>query len=142
MQTTLRCSATRIYDAATTIMSATKTPSLLHHAARTLWKLDLDYKVLGQKYPDQFIAGVDKVNTIFDLPNTQQSLLYNHAAAGFPPKDTFFGRGPGGKLCNMARPNNNPNSQALPRFGQKAEGAHEGQQKGVRLTKVAAPVMI
>jgi hypothetical protein len=55
-----------------------------------VWKLDLDYEVLGREYPDQFIAGVDKANPIFKLPNTQQSLLYHHALAGFPPKETFL----------------------------------------------------
>jgi hypothetical protein len=54
-----------------------------------MWKLDLDYDVLPQEYPEQFIAGVNKANTIFDLPNTRQSLLYHHALAGFPPKETF-----------------------------------------------------
>ena len=52
--------------------------------------MDLDYEVLGCKYPDQFIAGVNEANAIFDLPNTGQSLLYHHALAGFPPKETFL----------------------------------------------------
>jgi hypothetical protein len=34
-----------------------------------LWKLDLDYKVLGQESPEQFFAGVEIANVIFDLPN-------------------------------------------------------------------------
>ncbi len=82
----------RIYDAMTTIVSTTKDPILIAPCCQDtgLWKIDLDYEVLGQEYPDQFIAGVDKANTIFDLPNTQQSLLYHHAAAEFPPKDTFL----------------------------------------------------
>ncbi len=34
-----------------------------------LWKmnLDLDYKILGRTSSDQFIAGVDVANAIFDL---------------------------------------------------------------------------
>jgi hypothetical protein len=47
-------------------------------------ELDLDYKILGREYPDQFIAGSDEVNAIFDLPNTRQSLLYYHVLADFP----------------------------------------------------------
>ena len=56
-----------------------------------LWKmnLDLDYEILGHEYSDHFIAGVHKANAIFDLPNTRQSLMYFHAVAGFPPKETF-----------------------------------------------------
>jgi hypothetical protein len=53
-------------------------------------KLNLDYKVLSWEYPDQFIAGVNEAKTIFDLLNTQQCLLYHHALAGFPPKETFL----------------------------------------------------
>jgi hypothetical protein len=83
----------RIYkDAMTTIVSATKDPILVAPCCQDtgLWKLNLDYEVLGNKYPDQFITGVDKANTIFALPNTGQSLLNHHALAGFPPKETFL----------------------------------------------------
>jgi hypothetical protein len=30
--------------------------------------LDLDYEILGRASSDQFIAGVDVANAIFDLP--------------------------------------------------------------------------
>jgi hypothetical protein len=82
----------RIYNSTTTIVLASKVPILVAPRCRDtgLWKLDLDFEVLGRKYPDQFIVGVDEANTIFDLPNTQQSLLYHHALAGFPPKETFL----------------------------------------------------
>ncbi len=95
----------RIYNATTTILSASNDPILvaLHCQDTGLWKVNLDYKVLGREYPEQFIAGIDKANAIFNLPNTQQSLLYHHAFVGFPLKETFFGRGPGGKLRNVAR---------------------------------------
>jgi hypothetical protein len=76
----------------TTIVSATKDPILvaLHCQDTGLWKLNLDYEVLGQEYPDQFIADVNKANAIFNFPNSQPSLLYHHALAGFPPKETFL----------------------------------------------------
>jgi hypothetical protein len=82
----------KIYDATTTIVSTSKDPILVPPCCQDtrLWKLNLDYEVLGHEYPDQFIAGVDKSNTIFNLPNTWQSLLYYHALAGFPPKETFL----------------------------------------------------
>jgi hypothetical protein len=95
MRTTLWCSTkkeARIYNATTTIVSASKDPILIAPCCQDagLWKLDLDYEVLGCKHPGQFIAGVDKANAIFDLSNTQQSLLYHHALAGFPQKETFL----------------------------------------------------
>jgi hypothetical protein len=54
-------------------MSASKDPLLVALRCQDtgLWKLDLDYEVLGQKYTEQFIGGVDKANAIFDLPNNQ-----------------------------------------------------------------------
>ncbi len=74
----------RIYDAMTTIVSATKDPILVAPRCQDTrwWKLDLDYEVFGQEYPDQFIAGVNEANAIFNLPNTCQSLLYHHALVG------------------------------------------------------------
>ncbi len=82
----------RIYNATITIMLATKDPILIAPRCQDtgLWKLDLDYEILGWEYPDQFIAGVKEANAIFDLPNTRQSLLYHHALAGFPPEETFL----------------------------------------------------
>jgi hypothetical protein len=55
-----------------------------------LWKLDLDYEVLGHEYPDLFIVGVYKAKAILDLTNTWQTLLYHHALAGFPTKKNFL----------------------------------------------------
>jgi hypothetical protein len=82
----------RIYDATTTIVLTSKDPILVapRCQATGLWKIDLDYEVLGREYPDQFIADVDKANAIFNLPNTQQFLLYYHALAGFHPEETFL----------------------------------------------------
>ncbi len=44
----------RIYDATTTIVSASKDPILVALRCQNtgLWELDLDYEVLGQKYPE------------------------------------------------------------------------------------------
>jgi hypothetical protein len=82
----------RIYNATTTIVSATKDPILVAPRCQDtgLWKLNLDYEVLGREYPDQFTAGGDEANAIFYLPNTRQSLLYYHPLVGFPPKETFL----------------------------------------------------
>ncbi len=81
----------RIYNATTIIVPATKDPILITPCCQDtglLWKLDLEDEVFCRNYPDQFIAGVDKANAIYDLPNTRQS--YHHALAGFPPKETFL----------------------------------------------------
>jgi hypothetical protein len=82
----------RIYNATTTFVTATKDPILVAPRCQDtgLWKLVLDYEVLGQEHPEQFIVGVDKANAIFGFPNTLQSLLYHHALAGLPRRKRFW----------------------------------------------------
>ncbi len=82
----------RIYNTTITIVLATKDPILITPCCHDtgLWKLDLDYEILGHKYPDQFTAGVNEANTMFDLPSTWQSLFYHHALAGIPLKEFFL----------------------------------------------------
>jgi hypothetical protein len=62
----------RIYDATTNIASASTDPILVAPCCQDtrMWKLNLDYEVLGHKYPDQFIPGVNKANAVFNLTNT------------------------------------------------------------------------
>jgi hypothetical protein len=83
----------RIYDGTTTTIMALGDPIIVAPRCDDtgLWKmtLDLDYKILGRESSDQFIAGVDEANAIFNLPNSRQSLMYFHAAAGFPTKESF-----------------------------------------------------
>jgi hypothetical protein len=84
----------RIYDGTTMTITALEEPIIIAPRCKDtgLWKmeLDLDFVILGQKHPERFIAGVDEANAIFDLPNTRQSLMYLHAAAGFLVKETFL----------------------------------------------------
>jgi hypothetical protein len=84
----------RIYDGTTTTIRASEEPIIVAPRCNDmgLWKmeLDLDFEILGREHPEQFVVGVDKANAIFDLPNTHQSLMYFHAAAGFPVKKTFL----------------------------------------------------
>ncbi len=35
-------------------------------------------------------GGVDEANSVFDLPNSRQTLLYFQASAGFPTKESFL----------------------------------------------------
>jgi hypothetical protein len=77
-------------------------------------------------------VGVDKANTIFDLHNTQQFLLYHHASTGFPPKETFLAAVRAGDYATWPSPD----------LDEMQKGHMKGQQKGVWLTKVQAPVMI
>ncbi len=84
----------RIYDGTTMTIMASEEPIIVAPRCKDmgLWKmeLDLDFKILGREHPEHFFAGIDEANAIFDLPNTHQSLMYLHAAAGFPIKETFL----------------------------------------------------
>ena len=83
----------KIYDGTTTTITALGEPIIIAPGCEDtgIWKmnLDLDYEILGCTSSDQFIAGIDTANAIFDLPNSWQSLMYFHAAVGFPTKETF-----------------------------------------------------
>jgi hypothetical protein len=134
----------RIYEATTTIVLSTKDPILVTPRCQDtgLWKLDLDYEVLGCEYLDQFIVGVDKANAIFDLPNTRQSLLYHHTLAGVPLKETFLAVVWAGNYSTWPGLTTTLILKHFPELDKMQKGHTKGQQKGVHLTKVSAPVMI
>ncbi len=128
----------RIYYATTTIMSASTGPLLIAPRCQNtgLWKLDLDYKVLGQEYPEQFIAGVEEANTIFNLPNTRQSLLYHHALAGFPPKEMLVAAVRVGNYATWPSLTRTLILKLFPNLDKMQKGHMKGQQKGVRLQRL------
>ncbi len=128
----------------TTIISTSKDPILVAPCCQDtgLWKLDLDYEVLGWEYPDQFIAGVNKANAIFNLPNTRQSLLYHHASAGFPPKETFLAAVRVGNYPMWPGLTTTFIHKHFPDLDKTHKRHMKGQQKGVQPTKVSAPVTI
>ncbi len=134
----------RIYDATTTIVSASEDPILVAPRCQDtgLWKLNLDYEILGRKYPDQFIVGVKEANTIFNLPNTHQSLFYHHALAGFPPKETFLAAVRAGICATWPSLTTTLILKHFPDLDKTQRGHMKGQQKGVQSTKVSAPVTI
>ncbi len=123
----------RIYDAKTTIVSVSEDPILVAPCCQDteLWKLDLDYEVLGRIYPDQFIAGVDKAHAIFDLPNTRQFLLYHHALARFPPKDTFLAAVRAGNYAAWPSLTTTLILKHFPNLVKMQKGHMKGQRKGV-----------
>jgi hypothetical protein len=88
-------------------------------------------------------VGVDKANAIFDLPNTWQSLLYHHTLAGFSQKETFFLAAV--RVGNYATWPGLTTTLILKHFpdlNKTQKGHMKGRQKGVRSTKVSAPVTI
>jgi hypothetical protein len=125
-------------------VSASKGPLLVALLCQDtgLWKLNLDYEVLDKEYPKQFILGIDKANAIFNLPNNRQSLLYHHALAGFPPKEAFLAVVWAGNYATWPGLTTYLISKHFPNLDNTQKGHMKGQQKGIRLTKVRAPVAI
>jgi hypothetical protein len=85
---------------------------------------------------------VDEANTISDLPNTRQSLLYHHASVGFYPKETFLAVVRAGNYATWPDLTTTLIRKHFPNLDKRQKGHMKGQQKGVQSTKVTAPVMI
>jgi hypothetical protein len=105
-----------IYDDYTTTITANKPPIL--EADRCdltgLWKVPLHTEETStNKDPPHNEA----INVIFDLPSACQNFLWYHAAAGFPPKETFIRAVCNKKLCNMAQAHHPAHPQKHARFG-------------------------
>ncbi len=81
-----------IYDVTTTMITALANPVVVAPQCQTtgLWRLDRDSAVQETQDNTIFLATAEMANTIFDLPNNQQTVLYYHTAVGFPPKETFL----------------------------------------------------
>ncbi len=91
---------------------------------------------MGQEHPEQFVAGVDKANAIFDLPSTRQSLMYFHAAAGFPVKETFLDAVCARNYATWPGLTTTLIAKHFPDSDETQKGHMKGQRKGVRSTRV------
>jgi hypothetical protein len=136
----------RIYDGTTTTIMALGDPIIITPRCGDtgLWKmnLNLDYEILGRESSDQFIAGVDEANAIFDLPNSRQSLMYFHAAAGFPTKESFTDAVRAGNYAMWPGLTTTLISKHFPDSDETQKGHMKGQRKGVRSTKVKPAIEI
>jgi hypothetical protein len=136
----------RINDGTTTKLTVSGDPIIVAPWCDDtgLWKMELylDYKILGRKYPEQFIAGGNKANAIFDLPNTRQSLLYYHALAGFPVKKTFLDVVRAGNYAMWPGLTTTLIAKHFPNLEETQKGHMKGQRKGIRSTKVREQVEI
>jgi hypothetical protein len=80
-----------IYDALTTMITADQ--PLILDAPRCkltgLWELPLEPLQTTSSNTRSSATQPETINVIFDLPSARQTLLWYHAAAGFPTKETF-----------------------------------------------------
>jgi hypothetical protein len=80
-----------IYDATTTTIQANNQPNLKAPscASTGLWKLQLNPSDQPEAQAIHNLQSEETLYAIFDLPSSQQTLLWCHVAAGFPTKETF-----------------------------------------------------
>ena len=90
--TVLRGKVDEIYNDDTTMVTANKLLVLTAPRCKStgLWQLNLDPHTEEINQPAGAPTGEKTANVIFDLPSARQSFLWYHAAAGFPPKETFL----------------------------------------------------
>ncbi len=129
----------RIYDGTTTTITASEEPIIVAPRCEVtgLWKmeLDLDFEILGREHPEQFVAGVDEANAIFNLPNTRQPLMYLHAAVGFPVKKTFLDAVRAGNYTTWPGLTTTLIAKHFPDSDETQKGHMKGQRNGVRSTR-------
>jgi hypothetical protein len=130
----------RIYDGTTVTITALEEPIIVAPRCEDtgLWKmeLDLDFEILGQEHPEQFVMGVNKANAIFNLPNTHQSLMYFHAVVRFPVKETFLDAVRARNYATWPGLATTLITKHFPDLDETQKGHMKGQRKGVRSTRV------
>jgi hypothetical protein len=135
-----------IYDGTTLTIIASREPIIIAPCCEDmgLWKmnLDLDYKILGRESSNQFIAGINAANAIFNLPNSRQLLMYFHASARFPTKETFTDAVRAGNYAMWPGLTTTLISKHFPDSDETQKGHMKGQRKGVRSTRVKPAIKI
>jgi hypothetical protein len=130
-----------IYDATTTSISATLPPVLEAHQCKLtgLWKLNLEPDEDETTKANDTHQPKETLNVIFDLPSTRQSLLWYHAAAGFPTKETFIDAVRAGNYASWPGLTTNMINRHFPDSTETAKEHLKGQRQGIRSIKQKAP---
>ncbi len=127
-----------IYDATkTTTITSLANPVIVAPQCKTtgLWKLDLD---TGTKVTQKGLSTQPTnktVNAIFDLPNNCQTMLYYHALAGFPTKETFLDAVRAGNYATWPGLTTALLKKHFPNSDEMQKGHMKGQRQGVQSTK-------
>ena len=138
----------KTYDATTTKVSATEQPVLEAPRCTTtgLWLMPLDADrdnkndghLTGniERENASNIGGVSETaNAIFELPSTRQTILYHHASAGFPVKETFLDAVRAGNYATWPGLTVAALHKYFPDSDETQKGHMKGQRQGVRSTK-------
>jgi hypothetical protein len=141
----------KTYDATTTTISASEKPILKAPRCTStgLWLMPLetdrnkenDGHHYGNIERDKTsnIGGVpERANAIFKLPSTHQTILYHHASAGFPVKETFLDAVRAGNYATWPGLTVAALQKYFPDSDETQKGHMKGQRQGIRSTKQKA----
>jgi hypothetical protein len=122
-----------IYDATTTTITALADPIIVAPRCQTtgLWKLDLNTAVQETQDDTILLVTAEAANAIFDLPNNQQTVLYYHVKAGFPPKETFCNSVQAGNHATWPSLTTQLVNKRFPDSNEAQKGHMKGQRQGV-----------
>ncbi len=126
-----------IYDVTTTTLAASAKPVIVAPRCKStgLWKLDLDAGTEATQTGISTRPINEAANAIFDLPNNCQTILYYHAAAGFPTKETFLDAIHAGNYATWPGLTTALTNKHFPDSDETQKGHMKGQRQGVRSTK-------
>jgi hypothetical protein len=129
-----------IYDASTTTIMADQPPILAAPRCELTGLLELPLEPLQTTSSNTRSAATqpETVNVIFDLPSACQTLLWYHAAAGFPTKQTFSNAVRTGNYSTWPGLSAKMIHCHFPNSTKTIRGHLKGQQQGIHSTKQKA----
>jgi hypothetical protein len=130
----------KTYKAKTTTITAMVEPVL--EAPRctltSLWLMPLKTKTHGSNQASNIEGVTERVNKIFELPSTCQTILYHHALAGFPIKETFLNAVRAGNYATWPGLTLGTLHKFFPDSDKTQKGHTKGQRQGISSTKQKA----
>jgi hypothetical protein len=141
----------KTYDATTTTISASEKPVLEapRCTSTSLWLMPLEadgnkendghhYGNIERDKPSNIGGVSERANAIFELPSTRQTILYHHASAGFPIKETFLDAVRAGNYATWPGLTVAALHKYFPDSDEMQKGHMKGQRQGIRSTKQKA----
>jgi hypothetical protein len=100
-----------------------------------LWELPLKPLQTTSSNTRSAATQLETINVIFDLPSARQTLLWYHAAAGFPTKETFSNAVRAGNYSTWPGLTAKMIHCHFPDSNKTIRGPLKGQQQGICSTK-------
>jgi hypothetical protein len=100
--------------------------------------MPLETKTNGGNQASNIERVTERANAIFELPSTRQTILYHHALAGFPVKETFLNAVRAGNYATWPGLTIAALHKYFPNLDKTQKGHMKGQRQGIRSTKQKA----